>query len=407
MARRRLPKRPNSKAIAAAAHRQADAGPDRVVCLLCGEEFKAIRWQHLRAAHGLDGPHPVEDYKARFGLRVAASEETCERGRRAQISYWKARGQHWTEARLRAAIQRRLRRGKSVVYSQVSLELKNASRRIYGGWRQALEAVGVDPAAGRTTEAWTPERIVERVRGMARGGTRVDATRVRSEWPALHRAAHRAFGSWSATLQAAGLDPKRHRISRKVWDLAACRAYMRRVGRRRLPLAARDVPSGLYDTVLKEVEGGWPAFMASLGLTAAGGPKRRDWTAPAVLAAIRKRRRASHALGTRRVRADGAGLYQQGWKFFGSWSEALRAAGVDPDRVRLTRRWTRETVLEALRARAKRRRSMHYRAVEREESRLYKATRRLLPGGWDAALARAGLPPSSETARPPRRGRKR
>ena len=121
----------------------------------------------------------------------------------------------------------------------------------------------------------------------------------------------------------------------------------RRNGR---PITARHVPAGLYARVTNEVRGGWAAFVESLGIPYPGVRKRLDWTDETVVAEIRDLRRRGQPLNVRAVRDAGCeALAQQARKRFGSWDEALRAAGIDPAKVRLTRRWSHANIRAATR----------------------------------------------------------
>ena len=76
----------------------------------------------------------------------------------------------------------------------------------------------------------------------------------------------------------------------------------------------------------------------------------KHWPRNRVIAEIRwmanRRRPLNHAA----VRHSGRQpLTKAGKKLFGSWDKALRAAGLDPEEVRLQRHWTEEKVLNALR----------------------------------------------------------
>jgi hypothetical protein len=75
-------------------------GPDQIVCLLCGETYRAINYWHLKRIHGFEGEHPVQDYKDMFGLRVAACQEACDRHKEVQVERHKKAGRHWTKPRI-------------------------------------------------------------------------------------------------------------------------------------------------------------------------------------------------------------------------------------------------------------------------------------------------------------------
>lgn len=78
-------------------------------------------------------------------------------------------------------------------------------------------------------------------------------------------------------------------------------------------------------------------------------------------------------------------------RLFGSWPEAVVAAGLEPVR-RARAKHTRESLIEWMRKRAARGQVLT--TYDPEVHRIYHAIRRLF-GSWHTALAAAGLPPST------------
>jgi hypothetical protein len=74
-------------------------------------------------------------------------------------------------------------------------------------------------------------------------------------------------------------------------------------------------------------------------------------------------------------------LHSPALRHFGTWRSALVAAGVDPD---LGRKWTRTSVLRALRDEVEAGRPMGANAIRRRDGNLYMAARRCF-GTWAAA----------------------
>lgn len=70
-----------------------------------------------------------------------------------------------------------------------------------------------------------------------------------------------------------------------------------------------------------------------------------------VLRAILLREKAGMPLNHVAVLRDDPRLHRAILRLFGKWDRAMTAAGIDPDRVRLPRRWTRDMVLERIRQR--------------------------------------------------------
>ena len=113
------------------------------------------------------------------------------------------------------------------------------SRSHFGSWRAAVEAAGLDyDDLKRVKQRWTREEILGRIREMhAQGHDLLDPrfkTRNRSLY--LAACAHRYFGSWRRAVQAAGLDHETMRENR-VWTRA-------RILRTIQELAAQGKPLG-------------------------------------------------------------------------------------------------------------------------------------------------------------------
>lgn len=160
--------RVSAAARVAAAHRHTDAGPDRIVCLLCGETYHAIAYLHLKRVHGFEGAHPVRDYKARFGLRVAACEEVCLKHKETQIARHERAGRHWTKGRILGAIRKR-RRGRSrLAHSRVPVSLSIAAR---------LRKLGRGAPAGRSESQRRPHEALLESHGCDRRHTCVRGRR--------------------------------------------------------------------------------------------------------------------------------------------------------------------------------------------------------------------------------------
>lgn len=89
------------------------------------------------------------------------------------------------------------------------------------------------------------------------------------------------------------------------------------------------------------------------------------------------------------VRDHFPGLYGAAIRLFGGWKAAVRAAGIDYDKI-LSRKehgfWTKERVIEAIQQLPEK----HSSVVRRKDLSLYSAAIRLF-GSWDGALKESGL----------------
>lgn len=159
---------------------------------------------------------------------------------------------------------------------------------------------------------------------------------VRRHKPRLAARAVYHFGGWSNALSAAGIDPKLHTRN----------------------------PHWTKDRIIRVIKS---ARRASVDLTWSEVVARRDELARAAFAAIRRRN-------------------------FGSWSRALQAAGVDPDLERKHTRWDRQTIAFELRQRQAEGEPMNSAAVQRDLPALHAAALRHF-GSFDAALRAARIDP--------------
>lgn len=153
----------------------------------------------------------------------------------------------------------------------------------------------------------------------------------------------------------------------RVWTRERVLAELRRHRSARF----RDLPPTLYWSA-QRLFGRWEKALEAAKL-----PKLwPEWTRERVVREIR-------ALRNVRWSAVSGDLYWAGQRLFGSWTRALTAAGVSKPEPK----WTAEKVLDALRARAKKGRSISSSAVRADDLPLYKAAFRLFRR-WRAATSR-------------------
>jgi hypothetical protein len=108
----------------------------------------------------------------------------------------------------------------------------------------------------------------------------------------------------------------------------------------------------------------------------------RRWAKESVVEAIRARQQLGQILSN--VRLEDSGLGYAAQKCFGSWQAALAAAGVSlPDR------WTADRVLAEIHRRRKE--GLPLAGFSTQDPALFRAARRHF-GDWQAALAAAGIP---------------
>lgn len=230
-----------------------------------------------------------------------------------------------------------------------------------------------DPSPKPIQPQWDHETIPVEIRRLAKDGPAPSAEQMLRINARLYNAARRHFGSWEAAARAAGVS---------------------------LPGAAL------------------PAEEASRPDLQHRHAKRSytRWTAEKVLDGIREVKVAGSDLSPGDVRARNRPLYAAARKRFGSWEEAVKAAGlrVEPPQKRSSKReeepprakrsytrWTPESIVEEIRRLSDEGADLSKKGARTDHNSLFNAAWRYY-GSWEAAMERAGfeVPP---TKRAPRR----
>jgi lambda repressor-like predicted transcriptional regulator len=155
-----------------------------------------------------------------------------------------------------------------------NVALHSAARREFGSWRKALEAAGYDyddvnRAAGTRYTSWTREKIIKMIRELP--PDRLSYGNMTKENLLLYSAAYRRFGNWQNALRAAGLPE---------------------------------------DLIKKSF-------------------KNRKWTPERIIDEIKKRHGTGGKLASGYMQRHDPSLFSAAFRRFGSWGEAIIAAGLD------------------------------------------------------------------------------
>jgi hypothetical protein len=115
--------------------------------------------------------------------------------------------ERWSPARILAQIRMLSRRRRPLTTDQMERRYHNlvsAARRHFGSWPKAILAAGVDPVTLQRVVPWNQERVIEAILTRALRGESLVARLIKPR--SLTGAGHRLFGSWRAAVAAAGLD---------------------------------------------------------------------------------------------------------------------------------------------------------------------------------------------------------
>jgi hypothetical protein len=241
--------------------------------------------------------------------------------------------------------------------------------------------------------------------------------------PALYQAGSRIFGSWRNALQAAGLSPDRGSRAER-WPPAKTLMVIRNLSQRRRPLRKKELEErfGGLVSAARRIFGSWSKAILASGVDPAKLRRVVPWTRERVLETLLTRALRNQPVSARLM--EPRSIVEAGRRFFGSWSATLEAAGLDPAVARrrpslskasatappatgtvreppLRLSWTPEKVVAAIRARLLQQKPLTAVALQREEMPLYCAARRHF-NNWRSALLAAGLCPDKHRLIPRR-----
>ena len=202
----------------------------------------------------------------------------------------------WTRQRIAQELRKLEKSGASLSYLSLQKRkqpLISAAAYHFGSYKKAVQFAGIDYADVSRRPRWTKQTIIAEIKKARRGGRELHWSAVTRKKDELARAAFaslqpRLFGKWDRALQAAGLD-------------------------------ADDVT------------------------------RYRSWDRNTIAFELRERHRDGQPVNSGTVQKEDASLHAAALRHFKGYANALRAAGIDPARVRQRRSWDRAGVVEALR----------------------------------------------------------
>jgi len=221
-----------------------------------------------------------------------------------------------------------------------------ALMRRFSSIEEAVERAGVTGWPIRVMhDAYSEEEVIRALKVRHRAGKRLAKIAIEVEDTRLRLGIVRHFGTMEAGLTAAGLESELPDTIRWSREEVLRQLEIRRA--KGLPLhasAVRKDMSSLYAAAIQHF-GNYMAAARRFGAK----PRKVNWTQEAALAALRKLGRKHDVLKCTDVPS---GLFRASKRFWGTWEDVCRAAGIDGLDHVPRGHWTRERIIEELRDRA-------------------------------------------------------
>ena len=160
-----------------------------------------------------------------------------------------------------------------------------------------------------------------------------------------------------------------------------------------LPLSSRAVQatsSQLHSGAYRHF-GSWRNALVAAGINACNVERRRDWDKAKVIGRLRDLCGRGHSLRRKVIHRNDSGFSSAACTLFGSWCNALIAAGINPELICRVPQWDRDRIIEAILLRVVQGDALGSTTV-RPRTLKTAAVREF--GSWGAALAAAGVDPA-------------
>lgn len=118
---------------------------------------------------------------------------------------------------------------------------------------------------------------------------------------------------------------------------------------------------------------------------------RQRWTKERVLDEIQRLYKTTGRINTHHVQNVRKDLNMAAHRHCGGWKKAVIAAGLDYERIRIGRRWTKESILNGIKDRLGRGLAVNSQAVAKSDSALLQAGQDHFKDGWREALSILGI----------------
>jgi len=243
---------------------------------------------------------------------------------------------------------------------------------------------------------WNKDRILRELRKLEKSGTDLSYNALARKQQSLVSAAAYHFGTYRRAVERAGFDYAEV-TKRPRWTKSAVISLIKDARRQGEDLhwsavtRRRDeLAKGAFASLQPRLFGSWDRALHAAGLDADEVNRYRKWTKDSIVFELRQRLRDREPLNSGAIQHEDPGLHAAAVRHFSSYDEALRAAKLDPDRVRERRSWSSQDVIRGLKNSHRAGRPMSDSAVRREHPALYGAAVRLF-GSFTAARSAAGI----------------
>lgn len=237
----------------------------------------------------------------------------------------------WSKEKIISDIQELNRQNiplNAINIMKTNVKLYGASRSYFGSWKDAVEAAGFDYDTinhKNTEKSWSKQIVIDEIVQFAIEDGNLRSDYVQKKYTKLHSAAQRYFKSWKDAVEAAGFD---------------------------------------YDNI-----------------------KKIKWTKEIIIMSILDLKNQNNSLTSSDIQKNNMPLFQASCRIFGSWKNAVEAAGINYKEIKKQREWEENLIKEELTRIKNEENNLAVTTVIKRNPSLYQATKRNFPNkNWKEIL---------------------
>ena len=201
--------------------------------------------------------------------------------------------------------------------------------------------------------SWTRELVSEEIRNWQASGRPLYSHYMRQNFQELLAAGIRYFGSWRQAVEMAGLtyeDVRKYR----AWSQERIVQTIQRLYGEGADLSFRAMMLSkyapmVYAAIRPNHFGTWKNALTAAGLEAEEIYRYKSWEDENIIEEIQRLNQVGADLSSKKMDESSNSLIAIARRRFGSWGEAVRRAGLDYDQIRRRKRWSNELIAKEIR----------------------------------------------------------
>jgi len=275
-------------------------------------------------------------------------------------------GRKWTKEQIIDEIQKLAEKGVHLNFQYMRkhynpLLCAACKKYNFGSWKNAIEAAGLDydeinKYAKR--KHWTKTGIIEEIKKLYNDGENLQYMKIKSKYQALCVAAAREFGNWGNAVNAAGINYDDYRAQRKPWTKEKIVNRILELYKKGEDLSHSNIQKK-YNYLLMAASkprlfNGWRYAVEAAGINYDDYYKKKPpgyWTKSRIIETIKEWYEMGKDLSISQINQTHSSFSTTASNMFGSWKNAIEAAGLDYDEInRYSDResWTTEKILNTI-----------------------------------------------------------